>query len=123
MPTARSLTGARGERIARHHLESQGYDVLDTNYRCRWGEIDLVAQQDDTLVFVEVRTKRHLSYGTPQESLTKGKVARLIATAETYLQEYEPGGANWRIDLIAVLLAPNGAVAEVQHIPNAIEEG
>ena len=82
-----------------------------------------MAQQDDTLVFVEVRTKRHLSYGIPQESLTKGKVARLIATAETYLQEHELGGANWRIDLIAVLLAPNGAVAEVQHIPNAIEEG
>ena len=123
MPTARSLTGARGERIARDYLESQGYDVLDTNYRCRWGEIDLVAQQDDTLVFVEVRTKRHLSYGTPQESLTKSKVARLIATAETYLQEHESDGANWRIDLIAVLLAPNGAVAEVQHIPNAIEEG
>ena len=123
MPTARSLRGARGERIARDHLERQGYDVLDTNYRCRWGEIDLVAQQDDTLVFVEVRTKRHLSYGTPQESLTKGKIARLIATAETYLQEHEPGSANWRIDLIAVLLAPNGAVAEVQHIPNAIEEG
>ena len=49
-----------------------------------------MAQQDDTLVFVEVRTKRHLSYGTPQESLTKGKIARLIATAETYLQEHEP---------------------------------
>ena len=133
MPTTRSLKGAYGERVARQHLEGLGYAILQTNYRCRWGEVDIVAQQEDTLVFVEVRTKQHLTYGTPQESISQRKMDRLVATAQTYLQEHGPehghdsGHANqspphWRIDMIAVLLAPNGAVAEVQHIPNAIEE-
>ena len=123
MPTSRSRTGSLGENTARKYLEAQGYRILDTNYRCRWGEIDIVAQTDDTLVFVEVRTRKHLSYGTPQESLSKGKMARLTATAETYLQERQPETTHWRIDLVAVFLAKNGDVSDVQHIPNAIEQG
>ena len=130
MPTPRSLRGAYGERVARQHMEGLGYAILQTNYRCRWGEVDIVAQQDGTLVFVEVRTKQHLTFGTPQESVTQRKMDRLVATAQTYLQEHGPESGqdtqlttpHWRIDVIAVLLAPNGAVAEVQHIPNAIEE-
>ena len=97
--------------------------MLDTNYRCLWGEIDIIAQTDDTLVFVEVRTRKHLSYGTPQESLSRGKIARLTATAETYLQERQPETTDWRIDLVAVLMAKNGTVSDLQHIPNAIEQG
>ncbi len=123
MPTSRSRTGSLGENTARKYLEAQGYRVLDTNYRCRWGEIDIVAQTDDTLVFVEVRTRKHLSYGTPQESLSKGKMSRLTATAETYLQERQPETTHWRIDLVAVFLAQNGVVSDIQHIPNAIEQG
>lgn len=123
MPSARTLTGTLGEVTARQHLEAQGYRVLDTNYRCRWGEIDIVALEDDTLVFVEVRARRHLSYGTPQESLSKAKIARLTATAETYLQERQPEAAHWRIDLVAMVLTKSGAVADLQHIPNAVEQG
>ena len=123
MPTARSRTGAFGEHTARKHLEAQGYRVLEANYCCRWGEIDIVAQEGDTLVFVEVRTRRRLSYGIPQESLSKGKIARLTATAETYLQERQPGTADWRIDLVAVFLAADGTVSDLQHVTNAIEEG
>ena len=130
MPTPRSLRGAYGERVARQHMEGLGYAILQTNYRCRWGEVDIVAQQDGTLVFVEVRTKQNLTYGTPQESISQRKMDRVVATAQTYLQQHVPESGHdtqlapphWRIDVIAVLLAPNGAVAEVQHIPNAIEE-
>ena len=123
MPTPRSRRGALGERLAREHLEGQGYTVLHSNYRCRWGEIDIIAEQDDTIVFVEVRTRRCLSYGTPQESLSKGKIARLTATAETYLQECKRETSHWRIDLVAVLLSEKDALSDLQHICNAIEEG
>ena len=123
MPTTRTRTGTLGEGAARKYLEAQSYTILDANYRCRWGEIDIVAQDEDTLVFVEVRTRKRLSYGIPQESLSKGKIGRLITTAKTYLQKRQLGTPHWRIDLIAVFLSPNGSIADVQHIPNAIEEG
>lgn len=123
MPTPRTITGTLGEVTARKHLEAQGYRVLDTNYRCRWGEIDIVAEEDETLVFVEVRARRHLSYGTPQESLSKAKIARLTATAETYIQEHQPEAPHWRIDLVAMVLTRDGTVSDLQHIPNAIEQG
>ena len=123
MPSARSRRGTLGEQAARRHLEGQGYRVLDTNYRCRWGEVDIVAQDGDTLVFVEVRTRRHLTFGAPQESLSKGKIARLTATSDAYLQERQPLPAHWRIDLVAVLMAQNDVVTEIQHVPNAIEAG
>lgn len=122
MPTASARLGMMGEKAARCYLESKGYQVVCTNYRCRWGEIDIVAQQeDDTLVFAEVRTRRHLIYGTAQESLSKGKIGRLIATADTYLQALPQLPGQWRIDLIGALVDPDWAIQEINHLPSAIE--
>ena len=126
MPNARGQLGARGERIAREHLESKGYLILDTNFRCLWGEIDIVAQDEECLVFVEVRTRKSVEYGAPEESLSRRKRGRLIATAETYIQDHPkqsyPGlQEQWRIDLIAVRVDSRGAVSRVYHIENAIQ--
>ncbi len=123
MPTPRTLRGTHGECAARRYLEGRGYQVLDANYRCRWGEVEIVAERDDTVVFVEVRTRKHLNYGTPQESLSRGKTTRLTATAESYLQEHQLEKAHWRIDLIAILLGDDGAVTRLQHIESAVEVG
>ena len=126
MPNARGQLGARGERIAREYLESKGYLILDTNFRCPWGEIDIVAQDEESLVFVEVRTRKSLEYGAPEESLSRRKRGRIIATAETYMQSH-PGKTHpglreqWRIDLIAVLVDSRGAVSRVYHIENAVQ--
>ena len=67
--------------MAGRFLQEKGYRLLDANYRCRWGEVDIVAQEGDELVFAEVRTRRGAEYGTPEESVTVAKSRRLIATA------------------------------------------
>ena len=113
-------TGDLGERLAREYLESRGYRILDTNYRCPRGEVDIVARQDDFLVFVEVRTRTSLNYGSPEESVTPAKKGRLIATAQHYRQGHYNMPASWRIDFVGVMLDPKGGPPRIDHIPNAI---
>ena len=123
MPSSRSRTGARGEEVARRSMEAKGYQVVTTNYRCPAGEADIIAWDGACLVFVEVRTRRSLNYGTPEESISRQKAARLIATAETYVQGCATPPQEWRIDLAPVRVDSRGVVARIDHIQNAIEEG
>jgi putative endonuclease len=113
-------TGDRGESLAREYLEQQGYRILDTNYRGPGGEIDIVARDDDFLVFIEVRTRSSLDYGSPEESVTPAKKGRLIATAQHYRQGHYNMPASWRIDFIGIMLDPRGGPPQIDHIPNAI---
>ena len=121
MPSARSQLGAQGERIAAARLESQGLTVEACNYRTRFGEIDLVARDGEETVFVEVRTRRGEEHGTPEESLTRRKQARLALAAQEYLQERGGAERPWRIDLVAVALRPEGP-AEIRRVTSAVEE-
>jgi len=122
MPSARSRLGARGEEMARQHLVSRGYEVLATNFRCQWGEVDIVARDGDCLVFVEVRTRRSADkFGTPQESIAARKRQRLIATAETYLQDLAALPYDWRIDLVSVRLDRPEATGRLERIRDAME--
>ena len=121
MPTPRTRLGNRGEEIARRHLLGLGWHILETNYRSKWGEVDIVAQDGDHLVFVEVRTRQGVDkFGGPQESITHRKKERLQATAETYIQGLEETPPGWRIDLIAVTLT-RGASPQVEHVTHAVE--
>ncbi len=115
--------GNVGERLARRHLEARGYRIVDTNYRCRWGEIDLIAREGSAWVFVEVRTRRSDAYGSPEESVTERKVRRLKLTAEDYLRRRTTGSteAQWRIDLIAIRLGSGRRVLDVRHLENIVE--
>ncbi len=119
-PGPRIRLGELGERAARGHLERIGYTVLDTNYRCPHGEIDIVARDSDAVVFVEVRSRRGGSFGTPEESITAGKARRLIATAQTYLQSREGLPPDWRIDLVAVEVDSRGRIARIERTENAV---
>ena len=121
MPSERSKLGTQGERIAAAHLESLGLVVEDRNYRTRFGEVDLIARDGEERVFVEVRTKRSTAFGTPEESLTPRKQARLIQAAEEYLAERGLAGASWRVDLVAITLQPDGP-AGITHIQSAVED-
>ena len=120
MPTPRTRLGTRGEVAARGYLEAKGYQVVATNYRCQWGELDIVAQQGCTLVFVEVRSRRSLSYGTPEESISQGKQERLIAASETYLQNHADLPEHWRIDLVSVRIDRRGGIEGISHLENAV---
>ena len=122
MPSARSELGARGEGLARAFLKAKGYRVLATNYRCRFGEVDIIARDGLCLVFVEVRTRRTRGrFGTPQESISRRKKGRLIATAETYMQDSDETSEDWRIDVVAVNIDSRGIVRPVEHLENAVE--
>jgi len=119
-PGRRAL-GAFGERLAAAHLEAKGYRIRARNFRCREGEIDIVAEDGDCLVFVEVRTRRGDAFGTPAESVTVAKERRLLTVARAYLQEHPDVPVNQRIDVVAVELS-RGRLLAVQHIEGAIAD-
>ena len=116
-------TGILGEQLARDFLENKGYDILETNFRCPHGEIDIVAMDKDCLVFVEVRTKKSLSFGTPEESITPAKMQKLRATAEHYRQTHDDLPLMWRIDFVAVELDRKDRPSRIELIENAIGDG
>jgi putative endonuclease len=122
MPSTRRDLGDFGESAARAHLRRAGYTILASNWRCRIGEIDLVAQQGGQLVFVEVRTRRAHGPITPEESLSPAKRRRLLALADSYLSDAElPSSTPCRIDLIAVAIDGVGRIARLDHIVSAVE--
>ena len=124
MTTARVQLGRRGEELAADYLRSVGCGILTSNYRCPWGEIDLIARDGDELAFVEVRTRRSSSYGTPQESITHRKARHLVTTARHYLQScaQEKGQKDlpWRIDLIGITMENGRSSPQIDHIKYAI---
>ncbi len=122
MPTPRGRLGRWGEDHARRHLEGKGYSISATNYRSRWGEVDIVARLGDEYIFVEVKTRRGSAFGTPEESVTATKSQRLIATAQDYLQKNDLEQASWRIDVVSVHLDESGKLLGVSHLENAVGE-
>lgn len=112
----RQALGAYGERIAQAHLVDQvGMTLLDRNWRCAVGEIDLVLREGDTLVVCEVKTRTSLVNGTPHEAITDAKLARLRALGELWAQERGLTPPEFRVDLVAVMRPRQGA-AVVDHV-------
>lgn len=124
MAHRRQRLGRLGEDLAASHLEHRGYRIQARNVRYRGGELDLIVQNADSLVFVEVRARRGRTFGAPEESLTASKQQRLITLAETYLQEHasEELPANWRIDVVVVEFDTHGRLVRVEHIENAVSQ-
>jgi putative endonuclease len=114
-------TGLIGEKIACDFLGRNGYRILETNYRCPRGEIDIIARQQDTLVFVEVRTKKSRQFGSPEESITPEKMERLRTVAAHYGQDRHDLPATWRIDVVAIQMDRRGQVKRIELIENAVE--
>ncbi|MFC1414530.1 YraN family protein [Streptacidiphilus sp. N1-12] len=121
--TARTQAlGRYGEDAAARHLAAAGLTVLDRNWRCREGELDIVALDGDTLAVCEVKTRTEHGFQTPAEAVDPVKAARLALLAERWLAERwqappPPGGV--RIDLVGVVHGPRGA-ARVEHLPGAV---
>ena len=115
-------TGLLGEKLARDFLEKKEYHVWQTNYRCPEGEIDIVAEHKGSLVFIEVRTKRGLEFGTPEESITPAKMEKLRAVSAHYIQTHENLPFSWRIDVVAVELDSRDRISRIELIENAVGE-
>ncbi len=126
MTTGRRATGARGEALATEYLRRAGYTILRANWRCRIGEIDIIAQDGPALVFVEVRTRTSSKLGSAEESVTAVKQRRLAQLAQTYLVFLESAGrpwpGPWRIDVIALEVDRlSGSPTQLNHLISAIE--
>lgn len=109
--------GDRGEEIALRHLSGLGYELVERNYRTRYGEIDLILCDGETLIFVEVKLRRGTGHGDPLESVTPRKQEQVRAVAEQYLAEVEPGYGELRFDVIGILVS--GGHTSITHIKNA----
>ena len=111
----RKALGDYGEDVAQRHLLAAGMVLLDRNWRCDLGEIDLVARDGDTLVVCEVKTRRGLDYGSPLEAVTARKVSRLRRLAMRWVSEHGIHPGEVRIDVVAVLRRPQGP-SLVEHL-------
>jgi len=121
MTGSRKALGRLGEELAAQALAARGYRIRQRNWRCPAGELDIVAEDGDVLAFVEVKTRRGLAFGAPEEAITPAKQAKLIELAATYA--YESGWpGDWRIDVAAVELTPDGKLLRLEIIQNAVGE-
>ncbi len=117
MTQQRRRVGMAGEQAARVYLENKGYEIIETNYRCTIGEIDIIAREGKTLVFVEVRTKTGTAYGRPEESIDLRKARQLRRLVFFYLQQKKLNSTSCRLDLIAVMLDKKEMAAqELKHL-------
>ena len=111
-------TSQLGERVAEQHLVKLGHRIVTRNFRCPYGEIDLITEDAGELVFVEVRTRRSTAFGSPEESITPTKQARMARCAMTYLSSHP--APRWRIDVVAIQLE-SSRVTRLDHYKHALE--
>ncbi len=107
-----------GEDVAAEHLRGHGLVVLSRNWRCRDGELDIVATDGRTVVICEVKTRSGPDYGSPAEAVTPSKVKRVRDLSRSWLREHEVGWCHVRFDVISVLWPPGGP-ARIEHIEGA----
>ena len=108
-------TGALGEKIALNYLLSINYELITSNYSTRFGEIDLIMRDKDRLVFVEVKTKKGLGWGRPEEMFTRNKYRKVKNMATVYLEGRE---VKSRIDMVAVVLGQDNEPVSVKYYEN-----
>ncbi len=116
----RRRLGHFGETVAEAFLQRQGYEIVERNWRCRQGELDLVGRQGGDWVFIEVRSRRGDLCGSAEESITPEKQRRLLRLAEAYLQAHGLEDVSWRIDVVAVEMDHAGRPARVTLLPAAV---
>lgn len=114
---AKDELGRRGEQLAADHLCARGYRILDRNWRCDQGEIDLILQHGIQTVFVEVKTRSGSGFGHPFEAITVAKLARLRRLAGAWCEQHDGSRRAIRIDAVAVIAAP-GSEPVIEHLEN-----
>jgi putative endonuclease len=112
--TPKQFIGKYGEDLSAKYLQDRGYQIIERNWRCNFGEIDLIAKDNNRIVFVEVKTRNGSGYGHPFEAITALKVSRMRKLAAQWCAENKSAGSKVRMDAIAVLIH-NGKVA-IEHL-------
>ena len=125
MPEKKSVQrslGMLGENLAVARLQECGYRIVARNFRCAFGEIDIIAEEGEDLVFVEVKTRRGRGYGLPEEAVHRRKQQKLIQIAQYYLYLHAFTERSWRIDVVAIDLNVQGAAREIRLYQHAVIE-
>lgn len=120
MSTYNRQFGNWGEQIAAQFLEMHGFVILARNYRTPYGEIDIIVQKEDLIVFVEVKTRSGNAFGMPEDAITPQKREHLTQSALHYLQQNEGKITDWRIDVISILRDKGQSKPEVTWFENAL---
>ncbi|MGH4122339.1 MAG: YraN family protein [Clostridium sp.] len=115
--------GSLGENISEIHLKNLGYRILEKNFRCKCGEIDLIATNNGYICFIEVKTRYAANFGLPAESVTFSKQCKIHKTAQVYILRKNIINYNFRFDVMEVLLNHENNNFSVNHIQDAFQVG
>jgi len=119
MTTQKQTIGKLGEQLAVDYLQGQGYRIIVTNWRCKWGEIDIIAHDGHETVFIEVKTRRASFAESAFENITPAKMEKVIHSAYVYADQNQV--LLWRIDAIGILLSAKSS-PQIEHVKNAFIE-
>lgn len=111
--------GRRGEDEAVSYLKKKGYIIIQRNYRCSLGEIDIIAKEGKTLVFIEVRSRSSDRFGMPQESVNRSKMLKIYKVAQYYLKAVQKEEEPVRFDVLALLFDIENQLMRLEHIKGA----
>ncbi len=112
------IKGQEGERLAVQYLQKKGYRIQQQNYRCRYGEVDIIAWDGTNLVFVEVKSKSQKIFGAPEAMVGVHKQRKIVYVAMAYVQQHKLQNTSLRFDVVAIYSPQNQAPA-ITHIPGA----
>lgn len=115
MPDARRVFGTTVENEIAEHLARQGYRVLARQYKTPFGEVDLICQDGDEVVFVEVKARTSGAYGYPEQSVHPGKLRKIVRSAQAFMQK-RPPDEPWRVDVVAVETAPAVRITHLKAV-------
>jgi putative endonuclease len=113
-------TGRIGENLASRALKARGYEIIERNWRCDEGEIDIVARHREQWVFVEVKARRSQRYGLPEDAITAAKRKRLLRCGLIYVATHQLEDVTWRIDVVAIMLTSADEPKHIQIYENAV---
>lgn len=116
-------TGKWGEETAAIYLQQHGWIILGRNIRTKFGEIDLVAQFGELIVFFEVKTRTNKAYGTPEQAITAKKAEHMLNSAVSYIDEHPELGTDWRIDVLSIEGKPEEGDFCLEWFENAVTAG
>lgn len=118
MKLSKKIEGKMGEDVAAKLLQKKGYKIIERNFSKRYGEIDIVALDGETLVFVEVKTRKSSQFGSPLEAITSWKLRSVVKTAQYYKMTHSKPQEQMRIDAVGIKLNDFDEIEEIEHVKN-----
>lgn len=111
--------GKTGEELARTYLDQKGYVILENNFRVPFGEIDIIAEKNNCICFVEVKSRKSYKYGLPEEAITPYKKDKIIKVALLYIKKKRIENKIFRFDIISIIFDSNNKITKIKHITDA----